>query len=262
MTTTDTTQVRDFWESRARAVANDGEVTHSDVWQRWLEIETIKRFLSGSDRAIDVGCGNGYATRQIGPLVRRILGIDYTEAMIERAIGSPAGDRTGTGNVEFAVCDVLELEPERFGLFDVAVSARCLINLASWDDQKRAIANIGGVLREGGRFLFIEGSADARLRLNELRESVGLEAMPPVWYNVNFDESELLSFLDEHFVVEQRLNFGVYDLISRVAHPLMVAPEKPNYRSRINEVAARLALRSDACGDISRVIFLVLRKKP
>ena len=79
-------QVKKFWETRAQDQSlTDAEATHSDVWQRWLEIETIKPFLRPTDSMVDVGCGSGYATRLLAPCVREALGVDFSESMIERA---------------------------------------------------------------------------------------------------------------------------------------------------------------------------------
>ena len=57
------TQVKEFWDRRAQDPSNnDSEVTHRDIWQRWLEIEALKRYLRADDRLLDVGCGAGYTT--------------------------------------------------------------------------------------------------------------------------------------------------------------------------------------------------------
>ncbi len=261
MTTQHMERVKGFWDDRARhAPANDQEATHRDVWQRWLEIERIKEFVAPSNRVIDVGCGTGYTTRQIAPLAREALGVDYSEAMIQKAVAAQStGNRTGA--LSFAACDVLGLTPERFGMFDLAISERCLINLAGWEEQKRAVANIAAVLKPGGRFVFVEGSRQGRDRLNQFRQEMGLEAMPPVWHNIDFDEPALLDYAGEFFHVERRLHFGVYDLVARVLHPLLAAPEQPRYDAPINQMGARLALKSQEFGDLSRVLFLVLKKK-
>jgi SAM-dependent methyltransferase len=248
-------QIKAFWDARARERSHDdSEVTHRDVWQRWLEIETIRRHLARGDRLLDVGCGAGYTTRLVADCVRDALGIDSSGAMIERARAA-AGD---SPHLRFEAADVLALGPERFGRFDVVLSSRCLINLAGWDDQLRAIGNIASVLEPGGRFLFLEGLEDGRSRLNALREHSGLSAMPAVWHNVDFVEERLLRAIAPMFRVEERRHFGVYDFIARVVHPLVVAPEAPRYDARINEIGARLALDRQEFGDISRVIFLVL----
>jgi SAM-dependent methyltransferase len=256
MTTARTESVRDFWQARASATAvADDQVTHRDVWQRQLEIERLRQLLQPTDRVLDVGCGNGYTTRRIAPLVREVVGIDYSEAMIARA-------RSESGEVAtYAVKNVLELGPADFGLFDVAITERCLINLDSWAAQQQALANIATVLRPGGRLLFVEGCRQGRERLDALRAELGLETMPRVWHNIDFDEDATLAYLSATFEVERRLHFGVYDFISRIVHPLMVAPDAPSYEAPINAVASRLAVTLEAFPELSRVLFLVLRKK-
>lgn len=251
-----------FWNERA-ALRNlpSGEVTHKDVWQRWLEIQTIGRYLRKSDRVLDVGCGNGFSTRMFSNLVREIVGIDFSEEMISRAkeeteqVGLPGKAPT------FYRLDVLDLSPSFLGYFTAVISARCLINLANFEDQKRAMSNIASVLKSGGRFIFVEGSAEGRMQLNEMRKRVNLPKMPTVWHNINFCERETLKFLQKNFVLENRIYFGMYDFLSRVVHPLLVAPEEPIYDARINEIAARLSSQIGGFEALSRILFLVLRKK-
>lgn len=247
-------KIKQFWEGRAQEGRRDNEITHRDIWQRWLEIEYIKAFLNKRARVIDIGCGNGYTTGLIAPLVKEATGIDYSDAMIARARHTSPG-------IVFGVLDVANLKPSDYGIFDIAISERCLINLTSWKDQRKAIGNIASVIKKGGLFLFIEGSQDGRGRLNAMRESVGLKAMPPVWHNLDFEEKRLLAYLKKFFTIEKRLHFGIYDFIARVAHPLLVSPEEPKYEAKINEIAARMALQRQDCRDISRTIFLALKKK-
>jgi ubiquinone/menaquinone biosynthesis C-methylase UbiE len=257
-------QVQEFWQDRARQENVDAsEVTHRDIWQRWLEIETIKPLLKPNDRVIDIGCGNGYTTKRIARLVREIVGADYSDEMIRRAQSEPWPEESAgaADKASFQVCDVLELSPEFAGTFDVAITERCLINLSSWEQQQQALANIASVLNPGGRLIFIEGSKNGRDQLNEIRMQAGLDVMPTVWHNIDFEEQQLLEYTSQFFEVDKQLHFGVYDFIARVVHPLTVAPEQPKYDARINQVAAQLALQSQEYGHISRVLFLVLKKK-
>ena len=53
------------------------------------------------------------------------------------------------------------------GEFDVVVTQRVLINLSSWEDQKRALLNVHRVLNPGGRYIMIENTNDAFLALND-----------------------------------------------------------------------------------------------
>lgn len=257
-----TKRIKKFWQSRAdKDNITDKEVTHRDIWQRWLEIEMIKRFINKNQRVLDVGCGNGYSTRNIAPLVSEIVGIDYSEAMIKRAIKVSYSSKNHIKtSIKFKVKNVLDLDKSDFGLFDVVISERCLINLSSQEDQKKAIANIASILKPGSLFLFIEGNTNGRKNLNELRKKLGLKKMTPVWHNIDFHEEEILMFLSKYFEVEKKVNFGVYDFISRVVHPLIVAPEQPKYDSEINKIAAKLTLDLQEFENISRVLFLVLRR--
>lgn len=251
-------QVKTFWETRAQDPSlTDAEATHNDVWQRWLEIETIKPFLKPSDRVVDVGCGSGYATRLLAPLVRETLGIDFSESMIARARTAAAGNPS----LRFEVGNALDLDPASLGTFDVALSIRCLINLESWALQQRAIENIARLLTPGSRFIFVEGLADGRRALNAMRMRMGLSEMPTVWHNVDFEEQTLLPWLDRFFTLEARRHFGVYDFVSRIVHPMAVAPESPVYDSAINRTAAQLAVHLQDFGAVSRVAFLVLTRK-
>ena len=251
-------QVKKFWETRAQDQSlTDAEATHNDVWQRWLEIESIKPFLRSTDRMVDVGCGSGYATRLLAPLVRETLGVDFSESMIGRARAASAG----TPGLRFEVANALDLDPGGLGMFDVALSIRCLINLESWALQQRAIENIARLLTPGSRFIFVEGLADGRRGLNAMRTRMGLSEMPTVWHNVDFEESTLMPWLDRFFTLEARRHFGVYDFVSRVVHPMAVAPESPVYDSPINRTAAQLAVQLQDFGAVSRVAFLVLTRR-
>jgi hypothetical protein len=159
------------------------------------------------------------------------------------------------------VGDVLQLSPATAGSFEAVTCMRCLINLPDWKTQEEALARIASVIPSGGRLILAEGSADGRRGLNRLRETVGLARLPTVWHNCDFDEATLIGALEARFHVRERRSLGVYDLVSRVVHPLLVAPEAPAYTARINEVAARTALAQDDLPGLSRLLFLVLERR-
>src|SRR5215831_8000736 len=116
----DVNKVKDFWEKRAATVqTEEKEVTHPDVWQRWLEVEMIKKLLKPTDRVIDIGCGNGFTTWQIAPLVDEVVGVDYSAEMIKRAKSSKhESSHQSSTKLSFGVCDVTTLDPSKFGMFD------------------------------------------------------------------------------------------------------------------------------------------------
>jgi hypothetical protein len=69
----------------------DAEATHSDVWQRWLEIETIKPFLRPTDSMVGRWLRLRLRDAPAGASVREALGVDFSESMIDRARTAAAG---------------------------------------------------------------------------------------------------------------------------------------------------------------------------
>jgi SAM-dependent methyltransferase len=250
--------VKQFWDNRAiDASLDDNEVTHRDIWQRWLEIDTIVSYLRKTDALVDVGCGAGYATRIYAEHVGSAVGLDFSAEMIQRAQSKQVASKP----IEFFEHDILGDPGKWRQAFDVALSVRCLINILDAEKQRIAIDNIAQMLKPGGRFLFVEGVQEGRHALNDLRNEVGLPTMPTVWHNLDFKIGETLDYLQRDFQLLERRSFGTFDLISRVAHPLMVWPEDPKYAAKINEVGARLSRVWGGDNALSRVAFLVLERR-
>ncbi|MFA5182745.1 MAG: class I SAM-dependent methyltransferase [Syntrophales bacterium] len=248
--------IKRYWEDRATSELERDAVTLRDLNQRQLEIDTICRYLLPDDRALEVGCGNGYSTAIIARFVNSVTAIDYSEAMIRRA----RKEIENTGNIQLMVGDVLHLPLSR-RYFDVAIVERCLINLPSWELQLQAIINLASVIKTGGRMLLIEGSQDGLDHLNILRERFGLSPIIPIENNLNFREDMLIGALQEYFEVRAVHRFGLYDFLTRIFHPLLTFPAEPDYKSAINTTAAALSREIDGFEDISRLIGLVLKRR-
>jgi hypothetical protein len=56
------------------------------------------------------------------------------------------------------------------------------------------------------------------------------------------------------FRIRAIVHYGVYLYLSRVLHPLVVAPAEPRHDSAFNELAMRVALAGDA-GDFARYSY-------
>lgn len=255
--TLDIGAVKAFWDTQARDTSLGNEaVTHRDHQQRLLEIDIVMKHLPAGCRLLDVGCGNGYATALFAPKLAEILAVDYSQDMIDRA----KREHASVANVRWEVQDALELAVPA-GKFDAAVTLRCLINLGSWEAQQRAIANIHKALRPGGIFLMGEGTRQGRASLNDARVKCGLPAMPTVPYNLDFDEERLWPFVRDLFEVRVIERLGMYDLVSRVIHPLMVLPAQPAYNARINEVGRQISSQLTGFGELAREFIAVLSKR-
>ncbi|HLO66575.1 MAG TPA: arsenite methyltransferase [Holophaga sp.] len=99
---------------------------------------------------LDLGSGAGFdaflASRKVGP-GGRVIGVDMTPAMLERARGLAA--RHGYANVEFREGDI-EALPVEDAAVDVVIS-NCVLNLAP--DKGRAFREAFRALRPGGRLM-------------------------------------------------------------------------------------------------------------
>jgi SAM-dependent methyltransferase len=100
--------------------------------------------LSGAVTVLDVGCGEGQIARTAKARagVKSVIGIDPTWAQL-----AVAADRGG--NVAYAGADAATL-PFSHGAFDAVVA--CLV-FEHIDEMDAAIAEVGRVLKAGGRFL-------------------------------------------------------------------------------------------------------------
>jgi trans-aconitate 2-methyltransferase len=128
--------------------------------------------LAEADRVLDVGCGDGYLTRQMAGMVPGgyAVGVDASKRMIATAHAAGAPAESGPW---FAVADARELP---FGEhFDVVVSFNALHWVA---EQQHALVQIASVLRPAGRAVIQVVCAGERTSL----EAVAMQiSQSPYW---------------------------------------------------------------------------------
>jgi cyclopropane fatty-acyl-phospholipid synthase-like methyltransferase len=178
-----------------------------------LEIAAASRHLLPTDRLADVGCGNGEATVRYARIVRECIGLEQSAHF--RAIAAQRATDAGAANVTILPFDILT-SPIPEGEFDAIVSQRMLINLASWEDQKRGLRHLHRMLKVGGRAILIENTNDAFQAMNDVRVDLGLSPVPQHWHNRFFDYDELMSFIRGGFQLVDFQDFGLYYLLTRV----------------------------------------------
>jgi SAM-dependent methyltransferase len=162
--------VRDFYGDAARTpqaalccanIYTPGETAH--IPPEVLEVSygcgspVMKAELAAGEVHVDLGSGGGIdcfiAAKLVGPS-GRVIGIDMTPDMIQRARGSAAKVATslGYGNVEFHSAFLEEL-PLPDASADL-ITSNCVVNLAS--DKRRVLAEAFRVLKPGGRFVIAD----------------------------------------------------------------------------------------------------------
>jgi arsenite methyltransferase len=106
-------------------------------------------FIKAGDVLVDLGSGAGndaFVARSIVGGTGKVIGVDFTEKMIERARLN--AEKLGFNNVEFRYGDIENL-PINDEVADVVVS-NCVLNLVP--NKKRAFAETFRILKAGGHF--------------------------------------------------------------------------------------------------------------
>jgi len=260
----DLEQIRQHWEEAGKKISSSSTIspTSRDPFLGKLEEAYILQYLRPEYKAVEMGCGDASHTLEYARKVESIKGIDISESLIQHA--RQRAEFKGENSVEFMVGSVLDVEHlvEKESV-DCVISQRCLINLPSWEAQEEALEKIYHLLVPGGRFLITEGFQDELDALNSLRGSLGLSEIHVAAYNRNFRHDEFDAFIHSRFVVEAVHDYGLYLMLSRVYHPLVVSPEDPKHDSRLNEVAYMLSRGLPRAGleKYSYNLLYVLRKK-
>ena len=239
--------------------------TSRDFNLRELEIKFIVE-NTGPGRILDLGCGNGYTDYRIAENYEaEVTGVDLSENMVDSARRMAPLFPSLRGTAKFEVANVVEGIKYTDNHFEYVVTERLLLNLPDWGAQRKLIKEIHRVLKPGGRYVMVEGNRTGLNRLNLIRAGVGLEPIPDrgednKWSN-KFNEPEVERHLRRLFRIIGKQDWGVYYLLSRVAHPLLVAPEPPRFDAEINRVARRIAEVTPSFNGVGHVCGYVLEKK-
>lgn len=119
----------------------------STIWQRLLDRDLIGH----DDRVLDVGCGTGGSTRDLGRIAAdgHVLGVDLSAPMLAVARARAMAD--GVTNVDFVQADA-QIHPFDPGRFDVVVSCFGAMFFA---DPVAAFTNIASGLDRDGRLALL-----------------------------------------------------------------------------------------------------------
>jgi len=198
--------IRQYWE-------DPNTISIIDKNLHRIEIDTVCRYLRPRFRLADIGCGDAAATIEYAKKVRHCTGFERSDRLRKKAMMNV--EKSGVKNIAIEKGDLLAISDIR-EKFDCIVTQRALINLVSWEDQKKAILNIHAALKSGGLYIMIENTDDSFRALNDMRTEVGLEPIPQHWHNLFFGTKKLGSFLKGRFRVLKVHDFGLYYFLTRV----------------------------------------------
>jgi SAM-dependent methyltransferase len=132
--------------------------------------------IGPGDEVVDIGCGTGLTTREAARAAApgRVVGVDVSERMLERARQLTAGE--GLGNVRYELGDAQVHRFDPAG-FDVAISR---FGTMFFSDPAAAFANIAAALRGDARLVLLVWQ---RFEDNEWAQAIdaalGDAAQPP-----------------------------------------------------------------------------------
>jgi ubiquinone/menaquinone biosynthesis C-methylase UbiE len=205
--------LRAYWEDPATVSIIDKNLHE-------LEIRTVCQHLLPTDLLADIGCGNGEATIRYARKVRACVAVERSDHLRQQAAKAFAD--AGVTNVSLQPGDIVEMT-KLSGEYDVIVTQRLLINLASWEEQQHALRNLHRMLKPGGRYLMVENTNDAFHALNDMRARMELDPIPQHWHNRFFDYQELMAFMRPMFQLVRHDDFGLYYLFTRVYVPMFAS---------------------------------------
>ena len=254
----------DFWNERALLGIKAGT---NDLPLKKIEMQTLSEYIKDGQKVLDIGCGNGVtAFHLLDRLNIDITGVDFSENMVTEANRQLAVNENYARAARFGVGDVRCLTASPAigdNKYDVIMTERVLINLASWEEQRQALRDILSLLRPGGVYLMCENSVDGLRNLNEVRTSVGLSKIDMPWHNRYISDSEIHS-VDFAELVEYRDFTSIYYLLSRVVNAWTAGLQnlEPDYESDINKLTPQLlGIRNLETMGLGQTRLMVWRNK-
>ncbi|MBI5888973.1 MAG: class I SAM-dependent methyltransferase [Deltaproteobacteria bacterium] len=243
-------EVKKYW---------DNDTTESMYDKNLLEIETeaVLAFLDRSDSVIDIGCGEGEGTVRYFEKVRELLALDYSETRLEKL-------KSKNSKIDTIRMDMREVSCESTKKkFTKAITQRSLVNLESFDEQKKAIKAIHSLLEDAGRYIMLEGFNDGVTVVNKIRTEFSLPPIGVKWHNVFFNKKELLEFTRPYFELVEERDFSTYFFMTRVFNAILKHPNIPKWDDEVNMLAKKMeiAYKNRFIKGISRLELLVFKKR-
>ncbi len=132
-------------------VAKEWDTLRSNYYDETVIVKTLDHApLSKTQTVVDVGTGTGFMAAGLAPLARQVIGVDFSDAMLQVARENMA--HVGLGNVEFHKGD-LEHLPLEDATGDVVVANMALHHAP---DPALALREMARVCKPGGHVVITD----------------------------------------------------------------------------------------------------------
>lgn len=253
----------DEWERLSdwydKKQGNDGDLWHSELIDpALLRVVGDCRGL----RVLDLGCGNGYLSRRLAQSGARVTGIDSSPGMIRNA---KARDPKNSLKIRYLVADANDLRGVRNGSLDLVFANMSLMDI---EDGEGAIAEVGRVLRRGGRLVasISHPCFDIEANSGWVMEKVTLEP-PKVYRKVRAYRGVFVEEVPWNVGKERRYTRSYHRPLSWYARALfshgmaITALEEPEPTKRFLEKEAEKEGDLDSRGFLEVPLHLVIEAK-
>lgn len=142
--------VRNYTEQTAQSYKNVG--AQGTYYLGTRDIPPLLKKYSTGRRAIDYGCGTGFATRLLQDLGYHVIGVDNSKDMLTQAL------------IEDSLSHFIHIEsgkvPVLDSSYDCCICRFVLFSISTKEELGVICREISRCLREGGIFMVITGSED------------------------------------------------------------------------------------------------------
>lgn len=134
------------WESVADWY-DDHLEADADTYQAKVILPNLERILSltGKERVLDLGCGQGFFARHLSPSAKTLTGADLSSSLVAHAKARHDG-------ITYHVADAAELSFAKDASFDIIY---CVLALQNMEKLAAVFSEAQRVLAMGGRFIFV-----------------------------------------------------------------------------------------------------------
>jgi demethylmenaquinone methyltransferase/2-methoxy-6-polyprenyl-1,4-benzoquinol methylase len=145
-------RVKELFARIARRYDLINDLQSVGLHRRWKRRLVQMAHPQQGERALDICCGTGDLALAFDREGVNVVGLDFSEPMLEIARRRSATSDSGSGNIRFVCGDAQDL-PFQDGAFDIVTVGYGLRNLADW---KAGLAEMARVAKPGGRVLVLD----------------------------------------------------------------------------------------------------------